>query len=444
LDRRFESHREQWLQLDACESNRMNQSSSQVIELEQSMHSLRARVDSLGSEIRTVGTTCIDAVSQLQCQIDRDRKATGVQDAASSAIVHAQGSDVSKVERLDLSMLGEKGSLPKDVESLLFGAIPDLQGKVQDLQSMQCSCYKKLGESLDSHEMSIKLLLSRLDNLYERQSETEMQRLHLLSDSQRNLRRGLHENSDDTLSKVATPQTAVTSEQMAAVQEHVDSQRARLEVLASEIRVVGSACNDAVVQLQQHVQRTLDQANASHQDLAGESVLQENSVLTTFNAEVLPELANELKVMRSELSALHDKVEEQIVFRSLQIDHQMPEARRQIERLSNDSVTIATKVEEHEVRLGLAWTKQLANEEKIHGCMARLEQQPGVAKLRSICREELDATDAVTNYAALAKRLELTMDAVAELGDRLQSQEADVSKCHTSDTQSVDGATVLL
>mmetsp|Transcript_52504 Transcript_52504/g.81912 ORF Transcript_52504/g.81912 Transcript_52504/m.81912 type:complete len:293 (+) Transcript_52504:1-879(+) len=292
--------------------------------------------------------------------------------------------------------------------------------------------------------MSIKLLLSRLDNLYERQSETEMQRLHLLSDSQRNLRRGLHENSDDTLSKVATPQTAVTSEQMAAVQEHVDSQRARLEVLASEIRVVGSACNDAVVQLQQHVQRTLDQANASHQDLASESVLQENSVLTTFNAEVLPELANELKVMRSELSALHDKVEEQIVFRSLQIDHQMPEARRQIERLSNDSVTIATKVEEHEVRLGLAWTKQLANEEKIHGCMARLEQQPGVAKLRSICREELDATDAVTNYAALAKRLELTMDAVAELGDRLQSQEADVSKCHTSDTQSVDGATVLL
>jgi len=135
------------------------------------------------------------------------------------------------------------------------------------------------------------------------------------------------------------------------------------------------------------------------------------------------ELSSILQKVCAQFSNLQEKVEDEVLSSIAQVEQQLPEALRQLERLSCDSAEHAAKVEEHEVRLGLALTRQAAREERLQGYIDRVEQLPGISRLRGLCREELAARLEEANLEGLTRRLDLTMDAVAELGDKFQESQ---------------------
>jgi hypothetical protein len=265
------------------------------------------------------------------------------------------------------------------------------------------------------------------------------------------------------------------------LQKSIESQHARLDVLANEIRAVGTTNADAVAELRCELHETcfplqkrlsaysgsvpgcsatsephataiaeiqgqlkslvVDNAKAIktsamlklHAEDIAElqgcvQVLSATAGGSSYDEAASPEieLSSVLRKVCSQFSTLQEKVEDGVMMSISQLEQQLPEALRQVERLSSESADQAIKVEEHEVHLGIALSRQSTSDQKIQQCMDRVEQLPNVSYLRALCGEELATRLAEANLDTLARRLELTMDAVAELGETVHQHHSQV------------------
>jgi len=135
------------------------------------------------------------------------------------------------------------------------------------------------------------------------------------------------------------------------------------------------------------------------------------------------ELSSVLARVCAQFQALQEKMEDRVLGSLSQVEQQLPDALRQLDRLSSGYTDHAARVEEHEVRLGLAIARQATGEQKFQDCMDRVEQLPSTSRIRALCHEALASrlaeSDLEPKLEGFSKRLELTMDAVTELSEKV-------------------------
>lgn len=279
--------------------------------------------------------------------------------------VEAHDSQIADIlTKLDLLPMHEQVSASRrDSESLHIGTIKSLQKRVDQLEIFKETQHLPPCHRPENQEMEIK-----------RRQETPAKLEQSLEDHGSAI-------SDLRLQLKAVP----TSHQMRAIQELIDSQRAKLEVLASEVRTVGAAGADAVAAVRCQLQDVSSQRTSEMHHSTPKS----------------------------------EEVDERVLTSVAQMELQFPEISRQLERLAATQTEQAGKLEEHEVRLASVLNRQASREQKFQDCMDRVEQLPGPSSIRALCCEELTARLSDVNLADLAHRVELTMEAVAELGERL-------------------------
>lgn len=135
------------------------------------------------------------------------------------------------------------------------------------------------------------------------------------------------------------------------------------------------------------------------------------------------ELSSVLARVCKQFQTLQEKMEDRVLVSISQVEQQLPDALRQLDRLSSGYADHAARVEEHEVRLGLAIARQATGEQKFQDCMDRVEQLPSTSRIRALCHEALASrlaeSDLEPKFEDFSKRLELTMDAVTELSEKV-------------------------
>merc|ERR1712203_372346 len=98
----------------------------------------------------------------------------------------------------------------------------------------------------------------------------------------------------------------------------------------------------------------------------------------------------------------------------------LPEAMQRVEQLTSDYPERIAKVEENDIRLGLALTRLGSQEQKMQACMDRCERMPMAEQVRMMCRDELWKRLEETKIESLGRTVDLQARAIEEIGERLQ------------------------
>eukprot|EP00928_Gymnodinium_smaydae_P087390 TRINITY_DN71660_c0_g1_i1.p2 TRINITY_DN71660_c0_g1~~TRINITY_DN71660_c0_g1_i1.p2 ORF type:complete len:131 (+),score=35.99 TRINITY_DN71660_c0_g1_i1:879-1271(+) len=77
------------------------------------------------------------------------------------------------------------------------------------------------------------------------------------------------------------------------------------------------------------------------------------------------------------------------------------------------------KMEEHEVRLGLALARLSRNEDRIQNCLERLERQPGAQQLRTMWREDIQREWRDVDVEELRRQVDQQTVALDEVYDHV-------------------------
>mmetsp|Transcript_134801 Transcript_134801/g.375690 ORF Transcript_134801/g.375690 Transcript_134801/m.375690 type:complete len:564 (-) Transcript_134801:72-1763(-) len=132
------------------------------------------------------------------------------------------------------------------------------------------------------------------------------------------------------------------------------------------------------------------------------------------------ELEVEVRELRGRCDSLQEAMDQRVMLSVWRVEKQLPEAMEKVERLLADYPERIAKVEENDVRLGLALARLGTQEHKVQNCMERLERLPSPEQIRKICREELGRRLEDTDMEGLTRSVELQARAIEELGDRMQ------------------------
>ncbi|CAK0793728.1 unnamed protein product, partial [Prorocentrum cordatum] len=121
-----------------------------------------------------------------------------------------------------------------------------------------------------------------------------------------------------------------------------------------------------------------------------------------------------------------EAVEERLSVAVWRIDRQLPEALERVEWLAGENAERHARLQEHDVRLGMALTRLAAHEQKVQAFSDRLELLPSLAQLRGMWQDELrrrleeaDVRGLGQTVASQAGAIEELTDAVQALCDRL-------------------------
>merc|ERR1719373_1448274 len=101
-----------------------------------------------------------------------------------------------------------------------------------------------------------------------------------------------------------------------------------------------------------------------------------------------------------------------------EVNRQLPEAVERLERIDGEFVERIAKTEEQDVRLNMALSRLSAHEEKVQGCMDRVEHLPTLSQVRSMWREELRRWADKANFDGLGRSVHLQSQALEELAER--------------------------
>jgi len=134
------------------------------------------------------------------------------------------------------------------------------------------------------------------------------------------------------------------------------------------------------------------------------------------------QLAGDCEELRLRYDAMQELVAGRIEVSLQGMEKQLPEALRKVESLSTEQNERFAKVEENNVRLGLSLTRLGNCEERLRDCMNRLEQVPTASQARALWQEEVAKLMENINVDGLAKRIDMTLEVVAELHQEQQQQ----------------------
>jgi len=132
------------------------------------------------------------------------------------------------------------------------------------------------------------------------------------------------------------------------------------------------------------------------------------------------ELEVEVRELLGRCNALQEAFEQATSTAAGRVDKQLLEVLAKMDHLQADYPEHIAKVEENEVRLGLAVVRLESQELKLQGCLDRLDRAPTADHVRRLCREEVQRRLDEARVTALMSDMDLQARAIQELRDRLQ------------------------
>jgi len=132
------------------------------------------------------------------------------------------------------------------------------------------------------------------------------------------------------------------------------------------------------------------------------------------------ELEADVRELLSRCNALQAAFEQATSMAASRMDEQLLEVLAKIDRLQADHPELIAKVEENEVRLGIAVVRLESQEMKTQGCLDRLDRAPTADQVRRLCREEVQRRLEEISVTTLMSDVDLQARAIQELRDRLQ------------------------
>jgi len=195
-------------------------------------------------------------------------------------------------------------------------------------------------------------------------------------------------------------------DELANLRASVEEHAAAVAELGLSVRSVGTRSAEGLAELRLEVeagQGPADDEWASGQDLAAE-----------------------VRELQGRYALLQEAVEERLSVAVWRIDRQLPEALERVEWLAGENAERHARLQEHDVRLGMALTRLAAHEQKVQAFSDRLELLPSLAQLRGMWQDELrrrleeaDVRGLGQTVASQAGAIEELTDAVQALCDRL-------------------------
>jgi len=132
------------------------------------------------------------------------------------------------------------------------------------------------------------------------------------------------------------------------------------------------------------------------------------------------ELEAEVRELLGRCNALQQAFEQATSIAAGRMDEQLFEVLAKMDNLQADYPERISKVEENEVRLGLAVVRLETQELKLQGCLDRLDRAPTAEHVRRLCRDEVQRRLDEASVTTLMSDVDLQARAIQELRDRLQ------------------------
>jgi len=296
------------------------------------------------------------------------------------------------------------GDLREQLNSLLRQAIDDHAANIAEIQAQ----LKRVSQQQPAALAQLRLQLRELPHACNERLASLAAQQEKQAEALEDLRAGLDEASFASSTARAVLQSRL--------QQHSEEMRQMLQ------HVTHSACNDnsssntpaavaAIATKGSAAKGTALMAAAPGFDL-------EPSASPLSKSAIEQEV--EVRELVGRCNALQDAFEQATSIAAGRMDEQLLEVFAKMGHLQADYPERIAKVEENEVRLGLAMVRLESQESKLQGCLDRLDRAPTTDQVRRLCREEVQRRLDETNVIALMSDVDLQARAIQELRDRLQ------------------------
>lgn len=288
-----------------------------------------------------------------------------------------------------------------------------------------------LAEKTDAHAEALTSLRETVDALIEinarsRQHQADLAEVRILPAEVGQLSRKVMENSESIVELRECMQACVAQPrggEFEAMQRQVEqlASTAQVDCVARQVAQQAGVVEELREITQQAHSEMETRFQAFFKELSEEPAgCEEMSEDDGWKDVVVGSWEDTVRSLHDQLHSLQDVVDGRVLSAVWQVERQLPAASEKVDQVTRDCAERIEKLEEHEVKLGIAHAKIATQEQRLQICLDRVERLPTTTQVRSLWREELQKQFDEANIEELSRKVEVQAHAIDELGDRIQ------------------------